>query len=131
MDLGTELQKIYDSEINIRIGWVWDGGIEVRLGDEMNGFVAEEYVQSVAEIISWLQEAIAHFYPDSDYAASLSPEIRERAFNRLFRPPTTGAQVICPHCGAPHAAPPGVDELFAFICTRCGNSVDLTRPRLQ
>jgi len=38
MGLAAELQKIYDSEINIRIGWLWDGGIEVRLGDEMNGF---------------------------------------------------------------------------------------------
>ena len=34
MNFDAELQKIYDSEINIRIGWVWDGGIEVRLGDE-------------------------------------------------------------------------------------------------
>jgi hypothetical protein len=35
VDLGTELQRIYDSEINIRISWLWDGGIEVRLGDEV------------------------------------------------------------------------------------------------
>ena len=31
MDLAIELQKIYDREINIEIGWFWDGGIEVRL----------------------------------------------------------------------------------------------------
>jgi hypothetical protein len=31
-DLAVELQKIYDSEINIRIGWFWDCGIEIRLG---------------------------------------------------------------------------------------------------
>jgi hypothetical protein len=31
----VELQKIYDSEINIRVGWLWDGGIEIRLGDEL------------------------------------------------------------------------------------------------
>jgi hypothetical protein len=41
-DLAAELQKIYDSEINVRINWFWDGGIEVHLGDEMNGYVAEE-----------------------------------------------------------------------------------------
>ena len=29
MDLTTELQRIYDSEINIRISWLWDGGIDV------------------------------------------------------------------------------------------------------
>ena len=41
VDLASELQKIYDSEINVRISWLWDGGIDIRLGDEMNGFLAE------------------------------------------------------------------------------------------
>ena len=57
MDLAIELQKIYASEINVRISWVWDGGIEVRLGDEINGFLAEESLRSTAEIVPWLQEA--------------------------------------------------------------------------
>ena len=67
----AELQKIYDSEINVRISWLWDGGIDVRLGDDMNGYLAEENVRSMSEILPWLQEAIAHFYPHSAYAASL------------------------------------------------------------
>jgi hypothetical protein len=67
VDLAAELQKIYGSEINLRIGWLWDAGIEVRLGDEMNGFLAEEIVSSVADVLPWLQEAIAHFYPTSIY----------------------------------------------------------------
>ncbi len=50
MDLAVELQKIYDSEINVRIGWLWDGGIEVRLGDEVN-------VRLVDDLGIWLQEA--------------------------------------------------------------------------
>src|SRR4051812_34752451 len=82
-DLSVELQRIYDSEINVRISWFWDGGIDVRLGDEVNGFGAEENVRSVLEIIFWLQEAIARFYPNSEYAASLDSEVRERAANRL------------------------------------------------
>jgi hypothetical protein len=69
-DLAVELQKIYDSEINVRIGWFWDGGIEIRLGDDMNGYLAEETVRTVAEIAPWLQEAITHFYPGSSYARS-------------------------------------------------------------
>jgi hypothetical protein len=48
MDLAIELQKIYDSEINIDIGWFWDGGITVRLGDQMNRYLAEENVNTVA-----------------------------------------------------------------------------------
>jgi hypothetical protein len=130
-DLAADLQKIYDSEINIRIGWFWDGGIDIRLGDDMNGYLAEETIKMVAEIVPWLQEAIAHFYPTSSYARSLSPELIERAKQRLFQPPKIGAQVICPHCGAPHAAPPGMDELFAFVCHHCGNSVAVPRAPVQ
>jgi hypothetical protein len=48
MDLAAELQKIYDSEINVEIGWFWDGGIDVRLGDRLNAYLAEENVGSVA-----------------------------------------------------------------------------------
>lgn len=57
MDLATELQKIYDSEINVSIGWLWDEGIDVRLGDLLNGFLAEENVPSTDQIVPWLQEA--------------------------------------------------------------------------
>jgi hypothetical protein len=70
-DLAIELQKIYDSEINIEIGWLWDGGIEVRLGDEMSGYLAEENLSSTAEILPWFQEAIAHFFPTSTYAPQM------------------------------------------------------------
>ena len=93
MDLATELQRIYDSEINVEIAWLWDGGIDVRLGDKMNGYLAEENVSSVAEILPWLQEAIAHFYPSSTYASALDAGIRERAARRIFtlREPARGS----------------------------------------
>ena len=51
MDLAFELQKIYDSEINVEIGWFWDCGIKIRLGDQMNGYLAEETVHSAFEIV--------------------------------------------------------------------------------
>jgi hypothetical protein len=86
VDLAVELQKVYDSEINVRISWLWDGGIEELLGDEINGFLAEESVGSVSEIVPWLQEAVADFFPNSSYAASLSPELKESAKKRLFQP---------------------------------------------
>ena len=71
MDLATELQRIYNSEITVEIAWLWDGGIDLRVGDKMNGYLAEENVSSPAEILPWLQEAIAHFYPTSTYASAL------------------------------------------------------------
>jgi len=127
--LEHELELIYDSEINVRISWLWDGGIDVRLGDEMNGYLAEENVSSMDAIVPWLQEAIAHFYPQSLYAKSLDPQIRERAERRLFRPPSSGAQVRCPNCGAPNATPPGMEEVVAFVCAHCGKGVELPRPK--
>ena len=45
------------------IGWLWDGGIDVSIGnDEFSGNVA-----TVAEVLPWLQEAIAKHYPESKY----------------------------------------------------------------
>jgi hypothetical protein len=127
---GHRTTEIYDSEINIEIGWFWDGGIDVRLGDKMNGYLAEENVSSVAEVLPWLQEAIAHFFPSSEYAQSLDAEVRERATRRIFSPPRIGAQVICPHCGA-HNAGPGMDKVFIFYCARCGNSVAVDEPKVN
>ena len=131
MDLAFELQKIYDSEINVEIGWFWDCGINVRLGDKMNGYLAEETVGSAFEILPWLQEAIAHFLPESAYANTLDAEIRERAVRHVFSPPRTGAQVICPYCGAPNASAAFFDELISFVCSRCGNSVEVRPQRVQ
>jgi len=125
----AELRKIYDSEINVRISWLWDGGIDVRLGDDMNGYLAEENVPSMSEILPWLQEAIAHFYPHSAYAASLDVEVKNRATTRLFKPPSIGATAICPHCGAPNASM--MDELIAYICRRCGQTVAVDPPKVQ
>jgi hypothetical protein len=65
--LEEELQKIYDSEINISISSMWDAGFDLKLGGELGGFVEEGQVRSVADILPWLQEAIAKHYPESQY----------------------------------------------------------------
>jgi hypothetical protein len=97
----------------------------------MNGYEAEETVNAVADILPWLQEAIAHFYPDCEYSQSLDPAIKVRAAYRAFVPPGTGAQVQCPHCGAPHANPGGFDQLIAFNCLHCGKFVKVEPPKVQ
>jgi hypothetical protein len=62
-DLATELQKMYDSEIHVDIGWLCDGGIDVSIGgDEFSG-----NVKTVSEVLPWLQSAIAERYPESKY----------------------------------------------------------------
>lgn len=67
-----ELQKIYDSEINISITTFWDAGYELQLGDIANGFCAKGSVETAAEIIPWFQKAILEHYPNSEYAKSLT-----------------------------------------------------------
>ena len=131
LTLAAELQKIYDSEINVEISWLWDGDIDVRLGDRLNGYVAEANVALVADIIPWLQQAIAHFYPNSKYAQGLPAEVREQAVREIFTPPTTGAQVTCPHCGAPNPYLGRMDETIVFTCSRCGAIVELEPPKIQ
>ena len=65
--LQAELQKIYDSEINIEISWRGDGPIAVKLGNEFYGFEAEDTVRSTSEILPWLQRAIHDRYSRSKY----------------------------------------------------------------
>src|SRR3954447_22359503 len=64
--LETELQKIYDSEINITIR---TGGkkVFVGLGNDFTGFQAEGAVTKVSEVLSWLQQAIHEHSAVSKY----------------------------------------------------------------
>jgi hypothetical protein len=131
MDTAAEFQKIYDSEINVELSWLWDGGIEVRLGDRLNGYVAETNVPLVTDVIPWLQDAIAHFYPDSTYANGLPSELKDRAARQIFAPPTAGARVTCPHCGAPNPNRGRMEEIIAFVCSHCGAGVEVEPPKVQ
>jgi hypothetical protein len=130
LDLVAELQKIYDSEINVRISWLWDCGSDVWLGDEVNGYVTAETMSTASEIAPWLQEAIVHFYPASTYAASLSPEVRERSAVRRFLPSRIAARVNCPCCGAANVVTE-MEEVIGFVCSQCGNSVKVDSPKVQ
>ena len=64
--LETELQKIYDSEINITICM---GGTDiiVALGNDFTGFNAQHKVSRTSDVLFWLQKAIHECYPTSKY----------------------------------------------------------------
>jgi hypothetical protein len=62
------LQALYDSEINASISWLWDGGIDVKRGDELNGYQAEGRVSTFAEATAWLRDQACRHYPDSGFA---------------------------------------------------------------
>ena len=67
-DLEEILSALYESEINASISWLWDGGIDVMLGDELSGYKAEGKVSTFAEATAWLRDQACQHYPDSVFA---------------------------------------------------------------
>jgi hypothetical protein len=61
-------QQLYDSEINFEVSSFWDAGFDVRLGDALNGFLAQDKVPTWEAVEKWLHYAALKFYPNSGYA---------------------------------------------------------------
>lgn len=78
MNLLNELQRIYNSEINFSISSFWDGGFDVKLGDERNGFVSETSLDNFNNVVLWLIEEVLEKYPKSVYS-----KIRIELINRI------------------------------------------------
>lgn len=57
--LSNILQAIYDNEINLTIGWFWDGGIDVVIGDKLNGIQEQENFDTVEQARNYLEEFLA------------------------------------------------------------------------
>ena len=83
--LETVLARLYRSEINVSISTFWDGGWDVKLGDDMNGFEAETTIfcpsgdishqrtledvrAGLAQVACWLDGVARERYPESQYA---------------------------------------------------------------
>lgn len=56
-------QWLYDLEINFKVSCFWDGGFDVALGDEMNGWEAETTVEKWDEVAPWLLTAASARWP--------------------------------------------------------------------
>jgi hypothetical protein len=54
LDLEEILISLYASAINVSISWIWDGDIDVKLGDPLNGYKVEGKVATVTEVADWL-----------------------------------------------------------------------------
>lgn len=62
------LQDLYDSEINYVIAPFWSAGFIVKLGDDLNGFVASGTADTFADAVEWLLIRAIEHYPDSVFA---------------------------------------------------------------
>ena len=71
------LQAMYNSEINIQLSTFWDGGVEWKLGDGMNGFVAEGHADTFALAVVELAAAAVEHYPGSVFARDHGSRVRE------------------------------------------------------
>jgi hypothetical protein len=66
--LSTVIPDLYASEINATIEWFWDGGFEVAIGDDMNGWCSRGNCDTWVEALEWLQDAAIAAWPDSAFA---------------------------------------------------------------
>lgn len=79
--LAHELQKIYDSEVNVTIR-TGEKEVFVGLGNSFTGFDPQGSVNSVSGILPWLQKAIHDHSPISKYdverlGGTFTPEMAE------------------------------------------------------
>lgn len=70
MNLETVMKRLYESEINCSISCFWDNGWDVKLGDEMNGFVAEGNFRTLDEAATFLDREARKHFADSKYAGT-------------------------------------------------------------
>jgi hypothetical protein len=84
-NLEQVLDALYASEINASISWLWDGGIDVKIGDEINGFDAEGSVRTAAEAAAWLDAKAREIYPTSVYAGGAETRFECLNRGRCFR----------------------------------------------
>lgn len=75
-NVGYILEKIYDSEIHLRIGWLWDGGIDYSIGSDSNDIWDSNYNKAeiyptgepdITKAIIEIAEHISKEYPKSTF----------------------------------------------------------------
>jgi rubrerythrin len=95
--LETELQKMYDSEINVTVR-TGGTGIFVALGNDFTGFDMEGEVSKTGDVLSWLQRAIHERFPMSKYdverlGGTFTPQMAQIGDNAEL-------DLTCPKCGS-------------------------------
>jgi hypothetical protein len=58
LDTEAILNDLSASKVSASLAWLADGGIEVKLGDAVNGFQAEAKVGTLTEVAEWLRSKV-------------------------------------------------------------------------
>jgi hypothetical protein len=83
-NLAETLQAMYDSEINVTITMLWDGGFDFAFCSYMDPLYRDlgepgwHHVRAGAELADALHTAALHEYPDSGYARLHGPVLDRR-----------------------------------------------------
>src|SRR5947209_4281381 len=68
-ELASFIEALHGSEINGEVGWFFDNVWRAKLGDPLNGYVAErDGFLSLGQAVRWLSDNALEFYPDSQFA---------------------------------------------------------------
>jgi len=78
-------EKLYESEINLSFSWFWDTGFDVKIGDEMNGFITEFSDHDIDKCIEWIKTKVKELYPDSKFAKTYTEQTFEQAVEPAIR----------------------------------------------
>jgi hypothetical protein len=73
------LQRLYDSEINFEVAGFCDAGFDVRLGDALNGFIAESKVEKRRSRLGCVK-LLRQLFANAAIAASCGPGATVRRF---------------------------------------------------
>lgn len=57
-DFLKDMEDLYIHETNFRISCFWDGGFDVVIGDDMNGYIWEDSANTLFEAIMLLKNKI-------------------------------------------------------------------------
>lgn len=63
MALIEVLELLYDREINTSVSCFWEGGWDLAIGDDMNGWKARTTVEDLEEAPRWFLINAAVLYP--------------------------------------------------------------------
>jgi hypothetical protein len=119
-EVSAKTQKpLVRNEINVKIGWCWDGRIEIRLGDDTNGYL-EETVTAVAQIVPLVAGGDCSFLPGIVLRA-------------LAHPGTEGARQAAALPTAEDRRPSDLPALWRAPCdaSRHGRAVRVRVPSLR
>ncbi len=62
------MQELYNSEINFSVSCFWDGGFDVTIGDDMNGYNFKGYARTWFDVEEVLTREALQLYPNSKFA---------------------------------------------------------------